>query len=97
MHLHSFELFSDRLQETFTAVVGDFSVDMTLIDARRLPEKFAGPIRAEPFRLYFKCVGEILPAQGMYTFVNAATGEVAMFVVPIGPEKDGMIYEAIFN
>jgi hypothetical protein len=97
MHLHSYELFSDRLQETFTAVVGDFSVDMTLIDAKRLPDKFASPTRAEPFRLHFKCAGEVLPAQGTYTFVNAATGEVEMFVVPIGREKDGMIYEALFN
>jgi len=92
------ELFAARVQETFTVSSDDLSVTMVLVEAKQGRGRNApAGVRSDPFSLYFKYAGDPYPPQGMYTFTNPALGELAIFVVPVGREQDGVIYEAIFN
>ena len=56
--------------------------------------------QSEPFSLLFQSdhTGEGLE-QGTYVFQHEVGGEIAMFIVPIGPdaEKKGMCYEAVYT
>ena len=36
-------------------------------------------------------------AQQVYKISHPALGELSLFVVPLGPEKDGMLYQIVFN
>lgn len=62
-------------------------------DANRDPS-----VRQEPFRLTFRGgpVDAFLPQQ-IFTLKHATMGELEIFLVPIGPDADGMCYEAVFN
>jgi hypothetical protein len=97
MQFHTQEFFARHLNETFTVSLGNSSVDMTLVEVRpgRARKEING-IRSNPFALYFRCTSAG-PPQGMYTFGNAGTGDIDIFVVPLGREPEGMIYEAVFN
>ncbi|MEJ0026239.1 MAG: hypothetical protein WDN01_09445 [Rhizomicrobium sp.] len=70
---------------------------MTLVEARRRPPRVVAGLRAEPFTLYFKCQNPVVLPQKTYPFKNAGTGTVNIFIVPIGRERDGIVYEAVFN
>jgi hypothetical protein len=49
------------------------------------------------FSLLFK--GPVSPVlhQKMHFLIQEDLGKLPIFLVPLGPEADGMIYEAIFN
>jgi hypothetical protein len=39
----------------------------------------------------------VLLPQKTYPFTNPGMGKLSIFIVPIAREKDGVIYEAVFN
>jgi len=53
--------------------------------------------RKQPFSLVL--VGPLRPVlqQAIYSLEHAALGKMEVFLVPIGPDKRGMRYEAAFN
>ena len=53
--------------------------------------------RLEQFSLIFRGPATPLLAQGMCPMVHEKLGNVALFLVPIGPDPEGMLYEAVFN
>jgi hypothetical protein len=73
------------------------TVALTLVEARRRPPRVIAGIRAEPFVLYFKSQSHILLPQKMYAFTVADVKPFNIFIVPVGREKDGVVYEAVFN
>ena len=97
MQAYSYEFFAGHLREIFSVALGESSVDMTLVEARRRPPRVIAGIRAEPFTLYFKCASPVVLPQKLYPFQNKGTGKVDIFIVPIGRERDGVVYEAVFN
>lgn len=97
MHLPSFESFAGQVRATFSLSIGDSSLDLTLVDARRAPPRSIAGLRTEPFSLYFKCGNPVVLPQKLYPFSNSALGKMEIFIVPIGREKDGVVYEAVFN
>lgn len=60
--------------------------------------KSFSPLARLPFSLIFKTVGTLngFP-QGTYVMENNAIGNLDVFLVPIGPDPDGMKYEAVFS
>ncbi|WP_245436766.1 DUF6916 family protein [Rhizobium chutanense] len=89
----------------FARCVGEgFEVDMgtgllvfTLTEARPLPERgFAEMVRA-PFSLLFRSASKVLLPQQIYRLRNATLGILDIFLVPVARDKDGIIYQAIFN
>lgn len=85
-------------------VGGGFEIDMgagflvlTLTEARPLPERgFAGMTRA-PFSLLFRSESKVLLPQQIYRLNNATLGILDIFLVPVARDKDGIIYQAVFN
>ncbi len=66
---------------------------MKLEDDNRDPQ-----LRAEPFRLTFRSPAKAKHyEQQMFKLSHDALGELDMFLVPIGPDDKGMLYEAVFN
>ena len=50
-----------------------------------------------PFSLVFRCDKEIFLEQKIYKMRHKLMGDLEIFLVPIGEDKDGLLYEAIFN
>ena len=70
------------------------SLDLELVEvADKTPEGFAG----EQFSLIFKGPLDVPLYQQTYVLEHEAMGAVALFLVPVGQQDDGMLYEAFFN
>ena len=98
MQTLSYEAFAGHLRETFSLSVGEATMDITLVQAeRKRPRVVAAGIRADPFNLYFKSQSQVILPQMLYPMSNAGMGKLNIFIVPIGRDKDGVLYEAVFN
>lgn len=90
--------FEPLLGKVFDLILDDGSVlQMTLFQATALKAyEYPGRTRA-PFQIRFKGPLTILLEQKIYTLRNADLGTEAIFLVPIGQESDGFVYQAVFN
>lgn len=52
---------------------------------------------SEHFSLSFRGPNESFLAQGAYRFSHHTAGEMELFIVPIGRDERGFLYEAVFN
>jgi len=50
-----------------------------------------------PFSLLFRSAAAVLFPQQTYTVRHSVIGEFALFLVPVAQERDGFIYQAVFN
>lgn len=97
MTILHFESFAPRLNETFRLQIGETGIDMTLLLVQKLPNRpYPGQVRW-PFRLHFKSPKLAIMPQGIYPFENGAMGKLDIFIAPVARDRDGIIYEAIFN
>jgi hypothetical protein len=87
--------FAALTGQTFTATATGGDVPLVLAEVKAAGETPPGYSR-KPFSLFFRGDGPPLEQQ-IYTLRNAALGEVDIFLVPIGQDADGVIYEAVFN
>lgn len=73
------------------------SIVLQLIDVSPLGDSSKDSRARTPFSLLFK--GPVTPALNQKTHLlkQKDLGDLPIFLVPLGPEEDGMIYEAIFN
>lgn len=55
------------------------------------------PGRREPFSLIFQGPLQPLLPQGIHRLLHPELGEIAIFLVPVGPQGQAMQYEAIFS
>lgn len=81
--------FAKLLNETFGVEAEAGRLDLVLTEAsarggRAFSLVFRGP-RAQPLE------------QRTYAFSHPAMGTVNIFIVPIGADRDSMLYEAVFN
>lgn len=105
-------MLADFTLATFVDLVGtEFRVDFggeneletTLVDARDLTHPSApssperDPRHGNSFALHFRGLGQPLLPQGTYHFTHDALGTFPLFIVPIGRDRSGTTYEAIFN
>lgn len=51
----------------------------------------------QPFSLLFRGPLEPVLAQQQYPIENSTLGDLSLFLVPIGPDENGMLYDATFN
>ena len=91
------EHFGARANETFDLSLGETTQTLTLVEVRPLPpQNFAGMVR-HPFSLLFRSPSQIALPQRLYRLNNAAMGALDVFLVPVGRDAAGVIYEAVFN
>ena len=93
--------FQPRLGHTFRiqADAGE-TIDAELIEARALADP--GRIRAPsprriPFALSFRTALQSALPQRIYAVGHDELGTLEIFLVPVGPDSVGMVYEAIFT
>lgn len=96
MDLLSLQHFAGCMNETFKASLGDGFVDFTLVEATPLPQRRPGAPR-EPFQLLFLNSSPVLFPQQIYQMRHPRVGEVGVFITPIAQNRDGFIYQAVFN
>jgi hypothetical protein len=92
-HLNS-GIFADNLHTKFHARSAENpGVEMELID---VTEKNLSP-QAEQFSILFR--GPMTPAfhQGTLTLEHEKLGAMDLFLVPVGPDSQGMRYQAVFS
>lgn len=93
----TYEGFANHINETFQVGVGEASVEMTLMQATKgKPRDWEG-VRKEPFALLFKCAKPVILPQKIYPFEKSGFGKMDIFIVPVARDKDGIVYQAIFN
>ena len=95
----SAELFEPRVGQKFSVLFEDPNekLDIELVEVSRLPETGIG--RPEPFSLLFLGSSNELLPQNTYRLHNEDTGEIDIFIVPLGPDPETkrLRYEAIFS
>ena len=96
MNLLSLEHFAGCLNETFSAALEGLDVPFVLVEARPLPADGRDLARA-PFSLLFRNSSACLFPQRIYPMRHPRIGEVGIFLVPIAPERDGFLSQALFN
>jgi hypothetical protein len=55
------------------------------------------PHQRQPFSLVFRGPMQPILPQRIYPIENERMGALEIFIVPIGPDDVGMLYQAIFN
>jgi len=89
------EDFDSLIGQTLKATVGDASADLELAEATSL--KSPSPRETPPFRLILRSRENWRGPQGIYRIEHPSLGPIEMFIVPIGPDGQGLCYEALFN
>ncbi len=99
------QTFSPHVGDTFTlAVEGMPPVELQLISVTEVGALSSGrPVREAqdyngrvPFSLLFRGQLDLYLPQQIYHFEHDRLGAMDIFIVPIGPDAQGMRFEAIF-
>lgn len=96
MQLMTLEQFAGCLNETFRVALNDGEVDFVLVEAQPLKQSMPGALRT-PFSLLFLNTAALVFPQQLYPMKHPRLGEFSIFIVPIARNKDGFIYQAVFN
>lgn len=97
-------MLDDLTKETFAPHVGSTfhirlnpqeTVPVELAEITELPD-YAGTRRA-PFSLIFRGADRFVLPQRTYRIEHEKIVSLEIFLVPIGPDSQGMRYEAVFN
>lgn len=93
--------FAPRQGEIFQIETGvGESMEGELVEIRSLgynPRRGGGKSDRQSFALEFRVPKTWQHPQKIYRLTHAALGEMNIFLVPIGPDDQGMRLEAIFN
>jgi hypothetical protein len=95
--LLTYDALKDRVGESFTDT--EAGVDLELVEvtdttalARNVPDA-----QRAPFSLLFRGPREPALAQSIRPLSHGDLGDLAMFLVPVALEEDGMRYQAVFS
>lgn len=73
----------------------DAAATAVLVDVATLPDHSGSGKR--PFSIVLRTEEIVILPQRIYPISHDRLGQMALFLVPIGPDSSGMRYEAIFN
>lgn len=91
-NLH-YEDFTPHLNSNFQMQLGEMLREIELIGV----ENQSPSPQQEQFALTFRAPHDAPPEQGIYQLAHARLGSGALFLVPIGRNAQGLLYEAVFN
>jgi hypothetical protein len=95
--LLTYESFGPHVNSTFTLGLGETTVELTLTEAtRQVVRPFPGMMR-EPFSLIFRSSSPVVLPQRSYPITHQSMGKLDIFIVPIGRDVRGVVYQAVFN
>ena len=104
------QFFAPLVGVSFATAAGDDVIPLRLEDVTPLPSPRrrsltgkivpveAGMVRREPFSLMFVGPPDPVLPQAIYRMTAPEAGETPLeiFIVPLGPEDGGIVYQAIF-
>ncbi len=88
--------FAPLVNQRFTLTLEGQELAFTLTSVRALGPAPAAD-RREPFSLVFRGPPGSALTQRIYSLHHAAVGTCEIFLVPIGPDPLGQLYQAIFT
>ncbi len=89
--------FQPLLNTEFSIVSnGAKAHSIELVEVKALSAKSAENQRSA-FSLIFRGQNSEVPLQSIYILEHAQLGQLEIFLVPIGPDQQGMRYEAVFT
>lgn len=88
--------FEEHLNTSFHVHFGGEAPLEVALYQVRLHEAHGGP-RKQPFSLYFRGPRQPVLPQQIYRLEHDRMGTMEIFLVPVGPDGQGMGYEAVFN
>jgi len=90
--------FSALLQQTFRLSYHPQAapLDLALVEVSEWGEP-PQPGGRRPFSLLFRGPREPLLPQRIYTLEHPQTGVLEIFLVPLGPDDTGQVYQAVFS
>ena len=96
------DVFQPKVGERFRIRPdSEASIEAELIEVRALGEPGRsskdGSARRTPFALSFRTANRAALPQRIYAVEHASMGSYDIFLVPVGPDANGMVYEAIFT
>jgi hypothetical protein len=91
----SLQHFAGTVGEDFALDLGTASMTLALIEAKPLVHHPGG--MRQPFSLVFRATSPVVLPQKIYPLVNATLGRHGIFLVPIGRDAAGVLYQAVFN
>jgi hypothetical protein len=89
------EDFEPLLGKTLTLQAGEEAIAFEV--AQVLPINNPSPRPEAPFALILRAPNTCRAAQGIFRMDHPTHGALDLFVVPVGPDGQGMCYEVIFN
>jgi hypothetical protein len=93
-----FEDFADKVGDVFTiSEEGVPAIPLTLKEATPMDPKLGLPGVRPPFSLIFVAAGPDILMQRMYCLKHDRLGEQTICLVPVGMNKEGVSYQALFN
>lgn len=87
--------FSRHLNDSFTTLQNGAPLELRLVECVELPVQ-PGLART-PFSLIFVGSADRPLTQQIHALSHPATGELGVFLVPIGPGHGGLQYQAVFS
>jgi hypothetical protein len=91
------ETFANELGSPFQLKYGaDAPLRLELIEATAATPSAVGA-RRTPFSLLFRGPRQPVLPQKIYRLAHERLGRLEIFIVPLGPDGEGMTYEAIFT
>ncbi len=86
--------FEPHVGDAFAIAVGPMRLDLVLESAAVAGE---WPYGRQPFKLEFRGPADRSLAQATYRLTHATLGALEIFIVPVGRDASGTLYEAIFT
>ncbi|HEX7339122.1 MAG TPA: hypothetical protein VF271_04220 [Rhodanobacteraceae bacterium] len=99
MQVLTLKHFAGLLNQRFTvALEREGETAFVLVQAQPM-NQHGLPVSAEraPFTLLFHHEAAVLFPQKTYAMSHAALGQFGIFLVPVARDRDGFLYQAVFN
>jgi hypothetical protein len=91
------QTFDDLVNQPFQLSLDAQPLSLDLIECKSLRNGQEEDGEREPFSLVFRGPAEPILAQQIHPLAHSSIGSIEIFLVPLGPTKGGMKYEAIFT
>lgn len=92
------EDFEPCLGQSFVVATSDeSSIELELTQVKPLVPSDPEADLRRPFSLLFRGPTEPVLAQQLLRVENETVGELVLFLVPIGPDEKGMLYDVTIN
>jgi hypothetical protein len=89
----SYQFFAENLNAPFQISMADKVMELKLVEVSELK---LSPYQ-ERYSIVFKGPRDTLLPQDNYAMTHASAGSFTIFLVPVGMEADGFLYESVSN